>query len=689
MVKVIITYLLILSVNGLFAQEAEIKILPSKLAGNVYGPSYFRDYVVVCSDQKDRFLKTVMDQTNHRTTDLYMILDHTGNYKRFDESIRSDFNEGPATFDLNGSYMVLCQNLHTDATLKNAEVDKNPMALFESNFISSGWSTPKLLPFVDSAYQYFHPGLNEQGNKLVFSSNKPGGYGGFDIWISTNDGSGWTEPINAGGNVNTKENELFPSINERSIYFSSDRRGIGGLDIYSFDTLKSMSVLLDTPLNSIYDDFGFICRDNMSQGFFASNRDGLDNIWSFKLEHEDEIICDSIIPNNLCFSLTEEQASEIGEVEHLVYVWNINNEKIEGISIDYCFPEPGGYEITLDIIDTIVHQTFFNQSYYYLEINFAEQPYITSLDTVITGETFSLSAEESNLPDATILSYEWNLSDGTTRVNEKADHIFSTPGEYRVELIVEVNQWDSVFFDCVYKTIQCYDKNDRPLPHDLGNILDDTSKIINETQFFAENTDTSSVVYSIEVIKTKEKLSNDNFLFTLMETYGEVKIHYNEEKDEYSYLVGEWDNIEEAHPAWQQLMADGYEQAIVRSLDLDLVSRFSLDNSFELDNVRFDEGRWDIRPDAIQDLDNIIEIMLVFPDINLNIEAHTNSRGEENSNLELSIKRAESVKGYIVTQGVDPTRISAEGKGESKPKMSNETPEGLEANRRVEFTFLK
>ena len=104
--------------------------------------------------------------------------------------------------------------------------------------------------------------------------------------------------------------------------------------------------------------------------------------------------------------------------------------------------------------------------------------------------------------------------------------------------------------------------------------------------------DSTEVVYSIEVIRTKEKLENDNFLFTLMESYGEVKIHYIEEKGEYSYMVGQWKSIDEAHPTWRQLLEDGYDEAVVRSVDLNMISNFSLDNSFELENVTFDEGRW-------------------------------------------------------------------------------------------------
>ena len=330
-----------------------------------------------------------------------------------------------------------------------------------------------------------HPGLNETGDKLVFASNMPGGEGGFDIWISYRNGNNWGKPINAGPAVNSSNNELFPSISERSIFFSSDRSGMGGLDIYYHDTLNKKTKSFEAPINSAQDDFGFIARKETSEGYFASNRNGMDEIWSFDMVRPKEIVCDSLVSNNLCYELTEQNATEFGEVDHLIYIWNINDEKIEGITIDYCFPGEGGYEITLDIVDTIVNQTFFEQSYYYLEIMFEEQPYITSPDTVLIGEEFSLSSDETNLPGAELLSYEWNISDGTNKTDPNIKHSFKSEGVYRVELIVEVNQYDSVFYECVYKGIHCL-KERVDVDPNLENVLDDTSTVINEEQYFAD-----------------------------------------------------------------------------------------------------------------------------------------------------------------------------------------------------------
>src|SRR5690606_19018621 len=123
------------------------------------------------------------------------------------------------------------------------------------------------------------------------------------------------------------------------------------------------------------------------------------------------------------------------------------------------------------------------------------------------------------LPGATILTYESSISDGTKKAQKNIDHVFSKPGLYRVELILEVNQNDNVYFDCTYKGIYCVKEKTIAQTHQ-ENILDDTTVVIKEEQFFAENNDSSQVAYSIEVIRTKEKLNNDNFLFTLMESYG-------------------------------------------------------------------------------------------------------------------------------------------------------------------------
>ncbi|UKN01139.1 OmpA family protein [Paracrocinitomix mangrovi] len=689
MVKNVLTYCFILFNLISFSQEEQAVQLTTTLKGNVYCPVFYRDKIVVCSDQKDGLISTVIDGSNHLTTNLYMLNGENEKYSRLDEAFKTHLNDGPISFDADGGYAIYSTNVIKNMKLRKMTYQKNPLGLFESKFTSEGWSEPKILPFVDSVAQYTHPGLDAKGTTMVFASNRKGGLGGFDIWISRKTENGWSEPVNAGPGINSDKNELFPSINGKHIYFSSDRPGKGGLDIYDYDTLSKTSKLLSSPINSNADDFGYVQRKGKDDAYFSSNRTGADQIWKIKVKPEVEIICTEMVSNVLCYNLTEEHAAELGEIDALVYKWKINEDVKLGISIDYCFPGEGGYEISLDIIDTIVDVTYYNQSYYYLEIAFEEQPYIGCPDTVKIGEEFEITAEESNLPGVTINNYSWRFNDGKSLKGMKNKYAFQSEGDYQMELTVEGEKDGEEFISCVYKSIHCYKDNLIAAQNSIENVLEDTSKIVEEKQFYDEENDSSKMVYSIEVIRTDEKLENDNFLFTLMETYGEVKIHYIEETDQYSYMVGAWESIEEAHPTWRDLLKNGYNEAVVRSIDLNKISNFSLDNSFVLDNVRFDEGKWDVRKDALPDLENIIEIMLIFPNVDLKIEAHTDSQGPEDYNLELSQKRANSVKNYIISKGVDASRIAAEGKGESIPKASNDTPEGQEINRRVEFTFVK
>jgi OOP family OmpA-OmpF porin len=77
------------------------------------------------------------------------------------------------------------------------------------------------------------------------------------------------------------------------------------------------------------------------------------------------------------------------------------------------------------------------------------------------------------------------------------------------------------------------------------------------------------------------------------------------------------------------------------------------------------------------------------PTWKIKIVGHTDNVGSDASNLELSKKRAIAVSNYLVTKGVDASKITTDGKGESMPIATNDTPEGRDKNRRVEFTILK
>ncbi|MCB9225142.1 MAG: PKD domain-containing protein [Crocinitomicaceae bacterium] len=455
MVRLILTYLFFICAIG-YSQEAKVQRVENDLRGDVFSPAFFRDKLVVCSNQKDRYIKTVIDNNNAEPADLY-VLSEDGTYERFDELFRTNYNDGPVSFSSDGNSLVISRNIKVDQKVGLFQTTENRLALYESHTDYYGWNRPKLLSFIDTAYQYSHPSLNETGDRLVFVSNMPGGEGGFDIWISHKKKKGWSTPVNAGPEINTANNELFPSQDKGFIYFSSDRKGFGKLDIYAFNEKTSELEHLPEPINSSADDFGLISNSKLKNGYLSSNRNGKDELFSFEYERPTFEACDSIVSNNMCYTLYEENAHDYGNEDALIYEWHINVDTLRGVSIDYCFPGPGEYEITLDIIDTIIKKTYYKESYFLLTLDLEEQPYITCPDTVYLGQEFSLSSEETNLPGAQLNEYIWKFNDQDQVKGPKTKYSYSETGTFEIKLAVRGTKNGEPFEDCVFKSVVCTD----------------------------------------------------------------------------------------------------------------------------------------------------------------------------------------------------------------------------------------
>lgn len=105
------------------------------------------------------------------------------------------------------------------------------------------------------------------------------------------------------------------------------------------------------------------------------------------------------------------------------------------------------------------------------------------------------------------------------------------------------------------------------------------------------------------------------------------------------------------------------------------------------DKVLFGFDRADLTAQAKTNLDKLTNILQKYPDTNIEVLGHTDSKGTDNYNQSLSERRASSVSTYIRTQGVNTSRLSTRGLGESDPKTSNDTDAGQAENRRVEFVI--
>ncbi|WP_207504216.1 OmpA family protein [Telluribacter humicola] len=114
-----------------------------------------------------------------------------------------------------------------------------------------------------------------------------------------------------------------------------------------------------------------------------------------------------------------------------------------------------------------------------------------------------------------------------------------------------------------------------------------------------------------------------------------------------------------------------------------------LNKTFVLDNIYYDLNKYNIRPDAAQELDKLVEILRDNPSMKIELSSHTDARATDAYNMTLSQQRAESAVNYIVSKGIDADRLTARGYGERQLIVQNaRTEEEHQRNRRTEFTIL-
>ncbi|MCK9461166.1 MAG: OmpA family protein [Proteobacteria bacterium] len=109
---------------------------------------------------------------------------------------------------------------------------------------------------------------------------------------------------------------------------------------------------------------------------------------------------------------------------------------------------------------------------------------------------------------------------------------------------------------------------------------------------------------------------------------------------------------------------------------------------FVLDGVNFDTGKATIRPESYERLDGVVEYMAHKKSARIEISGHTDNVGNKKANKTLSVKRAKACRDYVVSKGIDESRIEAVGYGDERPVAPNTTEDGRQQNRRIEATEL-
>jgi PKD repeat protein len=139
------------------------------------------------------------------------------------------------------------------------------------------------------------------------------------------------------------------------------------------------------------------------------------------------------------------------------YEWNFGDGSSKGIGprVVHCYPGPGTYNISLDVIDLITKEVVYNEASFTEEILDEEQAYISGPDEGIAGQRLMFNADSTNLPGWNIARYYWNFDDENVAIGKEVANSYIRPGTYNIQLIVtaEPDQEGVIRETCVCKNI--------------------------------------------------------------------------------------------------------------------------------------------------------------------------------------------------------------------------------------------
>ncbi len=475
-----------------------------------------------------------------------------------------------------------------------------------------------------------HPAISADGKTLFFASDRPGGYGGTDIWKVSVDAEGNTgNPINLGYTVNTSQNEMFPYVESENnmLYFSSDgHTGLGGLDIfYGYMNAAQTSISgltnMGMPVNSEFDDFGFLIDANLEKGYFVSNRGGGvgdDDIYSFKML---------------------KKFAPMLSVEGLITDCN-DQEKIF----------PGSAVYLKDAQGRDISRTLDNEDGYYRFL----------LDPGVKAE-YQLEVYLKDFENGRTTFSTENLSAGTTVIERniclsESDKIYSPSLDLALEVVVLDRQ------------------TKQPIEGARVMVVDE---VLNR-QIVSELTPNNGEILS--------PLRNKRLLDDLIYRVRADKPGYRGKIVDYAGIYESTGVIRVVVELDKgDLPSDGQE---IIACD---------GKKYVLKPIYFDLDKFNIRPDAAQELDKIVQLLNDCPEMRMEIGSHTDCRHSYAYNEVLSRRRAQATLAYIKPRISNPGRLTAKGYGERQLAVncpceptndSDCSEEQHQLNRRTEFKVL-
>jgi hypothetical protein len=259
-------------------QKYELFVLPASSSSSDFGLTFYKNMPVFSSFRND-ILMTETERELNTKINAHKTFIYNTNTKRlaFVKGIYGQINHiGPVSFSSNG---MKCAIIESRADDTYNFVQKSKMSSLHIADVNAKGEITSSRPFpfneVGSSINAAH--LAFDGTALYFSSNRSGGYGGYDIYVSYLNNNTWSVPQNLGNTINTQGNEITPFLDNNTLYFASDfHMGLGGFDILKSEVINGVWSPPANPgngVNSASDDY-FPAVNTSGELYVTSNRLG-------------------------------------------------------------------------------------------------------------------------------------------------------------------------------------------------------------------------------------------------------------------------------------------------------------------------------------------------------------------------------------------------------------------------------
>jgi hypothetical protein len=264
----------------LYAQSDLYIVKPTQFSSRIYNefsPVFYKGGIVFCSDQNDNSLVSYKGGQNRLFKIFFVTKKGSSGWthpKILAKEITSAFNDGPATFNEIGNITYYSRNNSIENALRNISDTSNKLGIYSAELVDGIWTNIKPFTYNNPLYSFCTPALTPDGERIYFSSDMPGGYGGMDLYYCDRLNNDWDKPVNLGPVINTSKNESFPfACRFGKLFFASDgHKGFGGKDLFYTQEINKewiTPVHLDSAINSTADDFGIVIDSTFENGYFS------------------------------------------------------------------------------------------------------------------------------------------------------------------------------------------------------------------------------------------------------------------------------------------------------------------------------------------------------------------------------------------------------------------------------------